>query len=254
MKPDDADLHADNVMGDTQKYFNKVTSHNSSEKNLTAKVKVVVEVDGESISTSGALKMKKNDVIQISLVDPILGAVELGRMEFTRTRVLIIDRVNKQYVEVPYQEVSFLQKANIDFNTLQSLFWHEVFEPGQTSVSPTNFKIADLGDKVDFVYVDKMLTYQFVTQKSEKILTETNITNPNDKAYQFMFYYDQFEKFQNKLFPRNMKMAFTADGQMTTLALSLSSIKNGADWAARSSAPSKYTKADPEKLFNMLVK
>ena len=113
------------------KYMSLVASNNSTQANLTAKVKVVVDVDGKSVSTSGSLKMKKNDVIQLSLVDPLLGVMELGRMEFTKTRVLIIDRVNKQYVDLPYSDVSFLKQANIDFNTLQSLFWHEVFEPGK---------------------------------------------------------------------------------------------------------------------------
>ena len=115
------------------KYLSMVTSNNTTQTNLTAKVKVVVDVDGKSNSTSGSLKMKKNDVIQISLVDPLLGVMELGRMEFTKTRVLIIDRINKQYVDLPYSDVSFLKQANIDFNTLQSLFWHEVFEPGKSS-------------------------------------------------------------------------------------------------------------------------
>ena len=57
------------------KYLSMVTSNNTNQANLTAKVKVVVDVDGKSTSTSGSLKMKKNDVIQISLVDPLLGVI-----------------------------------------------------------------------------------------------------------------------------------------------------------------------------------
>ena len=227
------------------KYLSMVTSN---------KVKVVVDVDGKSTSTSGSLKMKKNDVIQISLVDPLLGVMELGRMEFTKTRVLIIDRVNKQYVDLPYSDVSFLKQANIDFNTLQSLFWHEVFEPGKSSTKSADFQFKDNGDNIDILFVDRMLTYKFATKKQQGQLLETVITNNTDKNYRFAFNYDNFTKFYSKPFPREMTMAFTASSQTTSLSLTLSSLKNSSDWVARSTAPSKYTKADPEKLFKSLVK
>ena len=230
------------------KYLSMVTSNNTNQANLTAKVKVVVDVDG------GSLKMKKNDVIQISLVDPLLGVMELGRMEFTKTRVLIIDRVNKQYVDLPYSDVSFLKQANIDFNTLQSLFWHEVFEPGKSSTKSADFQFKDNGDNIDILFVDRMLTYKFATKKQQGQLLETVITNNTDKNYRFAFNYDNFTKFYSKPFPREMTMAFTASSQTTSLSLMLSSLKNSSDWVARSTAPSKYTKADPEKLFKSLVK
>ena len=236
------------------KYMSLVASNNSTQTHLTAKVKVVVDVDGKSVSTSGSLKMKKDDVIQLSLVDPLLGVMELGRMEFTKTRVLIIDRVNKQYVDLPYSEVSFLKQANIDYNTLQSLFWYEVFEPGKKKAQASDFQYQDNGDNINIMFVDQMLTYRFATQKKQGRLSETLITNNTDKNYRFVFNYGNFTTFYSKSFPREMTMAFTAASQQTSLSMSLSSLKNASDWVARSSAPSKYTKADPEKLFKMLVK
>lgn len=236
------------------KYMSMVVSNNSTQANLTAKVKVVVDVDGKSVSTSGSLKMKKDDVIQLSLVDPLLGVMELGRMEFTKTRVLIVDRVNKQYVDVPYSDVSFLTKANIDFYTLQSLFWHEVFEPGKKTAKASDFQYQDSGDNINITFVDKMLTYKFETQKKQGQLNHTLITNNTDQTYRFAFSYDKFTSFYNKPFPREMTMSFTTADQKTSLSMSLSSLKNASDWVARSSAPSKYTKANPETLFKMLVK
>ena len=236
------------------KYMSMVASNNSTQANLTAKVKVVVDVDGKSVSTSGSLKMKKDDVIQLSLVDPLLGVMELGRMEFTKTRVLIVDRVNKQYVDVPYSDVSFLTKANIDFYTLQSLFWHEVFEPGKKTAKASDFRYQDSGDNINITFVDKMLTYKFETQKKQGQLNHTLITNNTDQTYRFAFSYDKFTSFYNKPFPREMTMSFTTADQKTSLSMSLSSLKNASDWVARSSAPSKYTKANPETLFKMLVK
>lgn len=250
----DTDTHTATSGLNAARYIQKVVGNNSTQQHLTAKVKVEVVVEGKSVSTSGSLKMKKNDVIQLSLVDPLLGMVELGRMEFTRTRVLIIDRVNKQYVEVPYSDVSFLKRANIDFNTLQALFWHEVFEPGKSVLTADNFNMTDKGNQVDLTYVDQMLTYNFQTQRKQAMLTRTDINNPSDASYSFSFHYNEFTSFEGQQFPKNMTMSFTADSQTTSLSLSLSSIKNSSDWIARTSAPAKYKEANPEKLFQMLVK
>ncbi len=237
-----------------EKYLATVKSNNYQQDNLTAKIKVMVNVDGKSVSTSGSLKMKKNDVIQISLVDPLLGAIELGRMEFTKTHVLIIDRINKQYIDVPYSDVSFLKKANIDFYTLQSLFWNEVFEPGKTIVTASDFSINESVNNVDISYKDKMLSYKFATVKKTGQLNQTLITNNTDNTYKFNFAYNDFALFEGKQFPKEMVMLLTAGKQVTSLSLSLSSLKNSSDWVTRSSAPSKYTKADPEKIIKQFVK
>ena len=235
-------------------HFDKVKANNSQQQNLVSKVNVSLAYDDKSVSTSGSLKMKKDDVIQLSLVDPILGVMELGRIEFTKTHVLILDRVNKQYIDVPYSDVSFLQKANIDFNTLQSLFWNSVFEPGKSAPVASDFNYEQTSGNVRMLYKDKMLTYDFYTQPADGRLEKTSITSNSDKSYQCDFSYGDFSTFENKPFPKNMTMAFRAGSRKFSLSLSLGSIKNSSDWIARTSVPSKYSKADTEKILKQLIK
>lgn len=235
-------------------HFDKVKANNSQQQNLVSKVNVSLAYDDKSVSTSGSLKMKKDDVIQLSLVDPILGVMELGRIEFTKTHVLILDRVNKQYIDVPYSDVSFLQKANIDFNTLQSLFWNSVFEPGKSAPVASDFNYEQTSGNVRMLYKDKMLTYDFCTRPADGRLEKTSITSNSDKSYQCDFSYGDFSTFENKPFPKNMTMAFRAGSRKFSLSLSLGSIKNSSDWIARTSVPNKYSKADTEKILKQLIK
>lgn len=235
-------------------HFDKVKANNSQQQNLVSKVNVSLVYDDKSVSTSGSLKMKKDDVIQLSLVDPILGVMELGRIEFTKTHVLILDRVNKQYIDVPYSDVSFLQKANIDFNTLQSLFWNSVFEPGKSAPVASDFNYEQTSGNVRMLYKDKMLTYDFYTQPADGRLEKTSITSNSDKSYQCDFTYGDFSTFENKPFPKDMTMSFRAGSRKFSLSLSLGSIKNSSDWIARTSVPSKYSKADTEKILKQLIK
>ena len=93
--------------------------------NFTSKVKVTITQEGKEVTTNGNLRMRYGDVIQLTLVDPVLGIAEIGRLELSPDKVLIIDRVNKRYVDTNYEEFSALKSRNIDFNTIQEFFWQE---------------------------------------------------------------------------------------------------------------------------------
>ena len=93
--------------------------------NFTSKVRVTITQDGKDITTNGNLRMRYDDVIQITLVDPLLGIAEVGRLELSPDNVLIIDRVNKRYVSTSYEEFSALKSKNIGFKTIQEFFWQE---------------------------------------------------------------------------------------------------------------------------------
>lgn len=97
----------------------------SSNVNYTAKVKVNLAMNNKAVSTSGSLKMRWNDVIQISLVDPILGITEIGRLEFSKDDVLVVDRINKQYVRETYDSLASLAKTDLSYDYIQALFWAE---------------------------------------------------------------------------------------------------------------------------------
>lgn len=93
--------------------------------NFTSKVKAKVAANGQDISTSGSLRMRWNDVIQLSLVDPILGITEVGRIEFSQDNVLVVDRINKQYCQESYEKIASLTKQPISFDEVQTLVWKQ---------------------------------------------------------------------------------------------------------------------------------
>lgn len=236
------------------KYFGQIISNNTDAKNIVAKVHVALDINGESLSTSGTLRMRKDDVIQLSLVDPILGIMELGRLEFTENKVLMIIRVKKEYVEVPYSKVDFLKQANVNFNTLQSLFWNELFEPGYFKPDAKSFTYSLNANKVNLQIIDGILEYDFQTAEKNGLLSKTEITGSKDKTYRLWFDYAKFNTFEKKPFPHDITLSFSDGSKKTSLHLELSSLKNSADWETRTSVPSGYDKANFETLFKMLVK
>ncbi len=97
---------------------------------ICSKVKVKLIMDGKDVSTSGQLKMRWNDVIQVSLVDPVLGVMEVGRMEISPESVLVIDRMNKKYMSESFSTLSRLTGMPITHEAVQDMFWKQIEEKG----------------------------------------------------------------------------------------------------------------------------
>ena len=112
--------------------LDKVTDNAQPAQFVTSKLKFSVEYGSQQMSLTGNLRMKRDDVIQMQLM--AFGFVEAARLEFTKDYVLIIDRINKQYLKAPYNYVDFLRNSGINFFTLQALFWNELFKPGLQKV------------------------------------------------------------------------------------------------------------------------
>ncbi len=241
-------------------YFNKVYGDKTKEDILTAKISCEIKMDDRSISTTGSLRMKRDDVIQISLLVPKLGMIELGRIEFTKERMLVVDRINKKYIDVPYNEVDFLKRCDVDFNTLQNLFWNQIFVPSQPTCQEKDFTYTSDGGKaprgdgnVFLKYVDDFLTYQFRTEQPNGRLSQTQISSNKEPESKFAFDYSDFNSYKGVMFPHNMVMSFIMGHKNASLTFGLSSLKDKSGWETRTKVSDKYTKQDPEKIFRSLL-
>lgn len=232
--------------------FQKTLDTNTEAKCVVSKIHATVNLNGKSVSTNGTLRMKKDEVIQISLMDPLLGIMELGQLEFTQDRVLVIIRIKKEYVEVPYSDISMLKTVNVNFNSLQSLFWNQIFEPGYFKPDPMSFAYREHGNDVDICFTDKILKYVFSTTAVNGVLTNTEIED-NTGDYKLNFKYDNFFDYEGGKFPRNMKLDLKAEKSDASLELELLSPRNEGGWPTRTSAPSSYTKVSADKVFHSLV-
>jgi len=235
-------------------YLAKVQSHRVTEKNITAKIKCSVSMTGKSVTTSGSLKMRRDEVIQISLLDPILGFTEVGRIEFAPENVLIIDRINKRYVDVKYSEWGMLKNANVDFNSLQSLFWNEIFQPGTQQISTEAFTFDNAGaDSLNIVFKNNLLKYNFRASKQSALLGKTTIVPNASSNYRLDCDYADFTPYQSSQFPKDIFLSFLNGKQVMSLGFKLSNIKNSDDWEPHTTVSSKYTKTDADRLFRNLI-
>lgn len=234
----------------------KVAAMHLSQQGVTASTKVRLSgVGGKDLSVNGKLQMKRNDVIRLSL--RFLG-MEVGLMEFTPNDVLVVDRMNKQFVRAKYGEVSFLRQAGLDFYALQSLFWNELFIPGQHTLSAEGLGRFELVQKAGLnVLTPKntpKLAYHFYADPQANTIQRLQVRSNNAaEKGEFAFNYDGFEQFGGRPFPTQMHMAVTGTGKKDiTLALSLSSLKADASFDTRTTVSAKYTQRSVQQVLGQL--
>lgn len=220
---------------------------------LTAKVKVQLGGLKKDMSANGQLRMKRDDVVQLSVT--FLG-MEVGRLEFTPTEVLVVDRVNKQYVRTSYSDIRFLRQAGLDFYALQALFWNELFVPGQRSVAghEESFRLAGTQDApvLSLVGTPK-LAYSFAVDTQAKCVKSLSvISRQSGEPGSFSWTYANFEPFGDRQFPTEMQMKVTGTPQEGGFTLRLSRLGHDSGWSTRTKLSDKYVRRSADEVLSQL--
>lgn len=243
-------------VAEQQEFLHKVKENEQSTDFVTSKLKFSVEVGNQKVSLTGNLKMKRNDVIRLQLM--AFGFVEAGRLEFTKDYVLVMDRINKLYMRAPYDYIDFLRQSGISFYTLQSLFWNELFLPGQIKVMEEDMKkfTATLGDEdVVIAYEQGRMGYSWLAEDKTGVIKMANILykDPLNGNSQLNWDYLGFKPFAKKQFPTNMNVTLTTPAKEVKLGVTLNYLSNESDWETRTKVSDKYREVTVDEILRRFM-
>ena len=237
-------------------YKRQVQANRQTLPAMTARLGVNLQYGVKNVSCNGHLRMKRGDVIQLSLTLPLIGT-EVGRLECTPAEVLIVDRINKQYVRATYGQVQFLDQAGLDFYALQALLWNELFVPGSSEVASHlgRFRSSASGSYTLLALTDApRLEYDFLTQTSSARIERVNVRSKSAaEKGELVCKYADFAMVSGKPFPATVSLQIKDLGKDFGLNLSLSRINNSTDWEARTTLSAKYRQRTPEEILGQLV-
>lgn len=239
---------------DGEKFVAGVLSNMSDCNTISTKMKFAMNVNGQKISVGGNLRMKKDDVIQLSLVG--FGFVEGGRIEFTKEDVLVIDRIHRQYAKIPYSKLEFLEEAGIDFYTLQALFWNELILPGKEHVTASNASsFAVRKEENQAVLLGKStrkLSYRFFASLTTGVLEKTEISAKT--PYRLNWSYQDFISLQGKAFPSVMEIEMEGLKKPASVSLRLGDIDTKPDWETRTEVSKRYKEVTAEDILDRILR
>ena len=210
------------------------------------------EIGNRQMTLTGNLKMKRDDVIRLQLM--AFGFVEAGRLEFTKDYVLIVDRINKQYLKVPYDHLEFLRSTNINFNTLQALFWNEVYLPNGNDESALSVE-QGIDNDVVLSYEYSKLSYRWLTEQETGRIKMANILY-NDYYRgnsQLNWDYSDFKANERKFLPTKHVVTFTTSDKQVKLDMKLSYIGKDEDWETRTELSGKYRQVPVDDILRRFM-
>lgn len=223
-------------------FLQKVSDNAQYTKFITSKVKFRVQVGEQDLTLTGNLRMKRDDVIRLQLM--AFGFVEAGILEFTKEYVLIMDRINKQYLKVPYEQLDFLRNSGLNFYSLQALFWNELFMPGKTRVTDSalkNYETTPDGNDMIISYEQPSMSYKWLAGQADGEIKMVNVMHKSQvRKTQLNWDYKEFKPLGTKKFPTDNAITFTAGEKEVKINMKLNYIKNDNDWNTRTDVSGKY--------------
>lgn len=268
----DANTSATEITQDTRQpsqeqlqFAQKVSDNALYQQNLVSKLSFTLDAGKKNITVPGSIHMRKNDVIRIQLFVPLLGT-EVGRLEFTKDYVLIIDRIHKQYIKDDYNKVDFLKKQGINFYSLQSMFWNQLFTPGtqkvtEAELSKFNVEFNKKTNINSLTLKQDKLTFQWLANKAKALIEQVDVTyNGNTSGTTTLHWtYSDFRAFGSKQYPNKQTIAFksTMEKQPKDIKVTfeLNDVSADNNWDTRTTVSEKYkaVKADEvlKKLMNL---
>ena len=239
-----------------QAFLQKVNDNAQYARFITSKVRFTVEVGARQMTLTGNLKMKRDDVIRLQLM--AFGFVEAGRLEFTKEYVLVMDRINKLFLKVPYAQVDFLRNSNIDFNVIQGLFWNELFQPRvsrPTDQQLKNYTMKAGSDDTIIAMEDGKLSYRWLADNTTARVKMANVMYLDKFRgnYQLNWDYDDFQANNRKFYPMNHKVSFQTPGQEIKFEMLLNYMGAEEDWETRTEVSSKYRQVTIEEILQRFM-
>lgn len=228
---------------------------------VTSKVRFSVDVGQQSVTLTGNLRMHRDDVIRLQLM--AFGFVEAARIEFTRDYVLVMDRINKQYMKAYYGEIDFLRNSGLNFYSLQALFWGDVFMPNRIRVVDTDMKDFDvsLGESDVVVSYDKKpMSYRWLIDKNNSRVSMANVSyDGTETETQLNWDYLEFQPLKNtldKMFPTETSVTLNSLNKKTKIRskevkmrIKLNYLNNESEWEPRTQISAKYREVSVDEIL-----
>lgn len=244
-------------------FMRKVYDNEVYTRSISSKIKFTINTGRKDLSVSGSLRMKKDEVIRIQLTP--FGLMEVGRLEFAKDYVLLMDRINKEYVKASYAEVDFLQKNGLDFYALQALFWNQLFVPGEQKITDSSLKkfSVTFNDAVANTIVSLKrgsMEYQWSADKTSGRLRSVDVTYNSKSSGKTTVTcnYGSFKPVGRKHFPTDITLLMKSDAVKSSkpmsVNISLDGIDTDGDWDTYTSVSGKYRQVSVQDVINRLLK
>lgn len=235
-----------------QELLSAITSNTIQYNTISASLKTNIKMGKNDRRVSSSLKLIKDDRLQLSF--QFLGS-ELFKIVVSQDSFIMVDRMNKMYVEEAIEDIRKATNFDFGYHNLQSLFTNQIFLPGKESITNTDFSLFSVAQSKYEAQIKSDIRqnvfYIFTCDYTDKI-KQTEITGKNGKQG-LVWTYNQFSETSDKqVFPMEMQMnlALPKDENLN-MEFSFSKIDINKDVNIDSNIPKKYKRITLEQAMTI---
>ena len=255
-KPKERIVQAESELEDktNSNLFEDILENEVSYSTFSSKLNMSFSTGRKVLNSRATLRIVRNEAIQLS-IQPIFG-IEMFRLYIQPDCIIILDRMNKRYVQETYDDLKKEYPIGFNFYTLQSLFTNALFIPEQSNVLIDDYR--------KFRYVQSSNNYRLSGRDRISDIDYSFFVNGNDqitltqmyipaKKYSLEWSYDEFTLVEKLFFPFKMKVSASSQEVNLNTSISLSSINFDESLTLDSSIPSSYTKVELKEVIKLLA-
>lgn len=221
--------------------------------NGKAKFELTHVSSGKSLKVSAVVKIKKDEIIQISF--RALFGYEVAVVSLTPDAFYLVDRYNKQYA---VEDISEFAKSNSTFNyyNLQSMLTDGLFLPGEEEILPAHYNKFDLSVASNMYLLkvkdDSKTLYNFAVDGNDRIASVL-IYNPDKFTLQWS--YKDFIESDGFIYPTTMLANLDAKGNRLDIKIGYDKLDINKELEVNipEPDPQKYKKVTATDIIKQIV-
>ena len=222
--------------------FNDILSSSINYTTFSSRLNLNINSGSRTLSSKATLRIVKDSAIQIS-VQPLFG-VEMFRLYIDPNKVVLLDRMNKRYVEETTSSLKDKYPVGFDFYTIQSMLTNTLFVAGMNGFEYIDYRMFKYSQASDLNYnltakdSESGIEYSFVVNGDDRII-QTHLLHSQDKL-SLKWNYDEFAEMAELIFPHRMTTSITTNKRKLNTELRFSGIEIDQPFSISISIPSGY--------------
>ena len=205
-------------------------------------------------SMDAQLRIVKNEALQISLRIPILGS-EAFRILITPDKVLLIDRLNRQYLSETTQNIRAQMPFDIDYYGLEALFANQLFIAGKKDIRPADYADFNIREDNFRAYItcsDKQnILYNFESDYTNRIQA-LRVESKNASLSLQCNYTHWGLTSNNRIFPMTLNLQLQTPDEVYDLNCSYKSVVLNTAFTIDYNVPNNYRQLTLQQIFQLM--
>ena len=227
---------------EAQELFSLVASNSLEYQTFSGKMNASLRSGKNDININAYLKIIKDEKLQLSFQMPIIG--ELFKFAVSKDSLILIDRINKQFVAESMQDIKQTSSFDFDLYNLQALFTNQLFLAGKPAVTTKDFQLFTINQEKEQTLItakDKYIDYTFTIDYTDHIRNSLMTGNSGKTALNWS--YNNFSLLGNKsLFPMQMAMNLNNSTNKLSVNFAFSKIDLDKEMDIDFNIPKKYNR------------